>query len=177
MNRIHLVSGGFFDFDNPDISEYTIEDVALNLSNINRFTGSSVEGYNDAQHSVYVSLMFDDPVLAMEGLMHDSGEFATGDVAKPLKNLLPDYRVIEQRVEKSVCKKYGIGFPFHPAIKDADNAVFVAERRDLQPKAPQGLVYNGKAVLPAPFKIVPWSAKKSRDVFLRRFVQLGGVWK
>lgn len=176
-NGINLVSGGYFCFDKPEESKYSIEDIALNLSHMNRFTGSSEHAYNVAQHSVYVSLFFIDKKEALQALMHDSVEAFLGDVAKPLKNLLPDYRKIELECEAAICKKYGIAFPFDPRVKDADNSVFVAERRDLQPRAPQGLVYNGKVVEPAPFKIVPWSAEKSRKEFLKRFKELGGEWK
>ncbi len=176
-NGIHLVSGGYFCFDKPEESKYSICDVAINLSHMNRFTGSTGKPYSVAQHSWYVSMLFEDKALALQALMHDSVEAFLGDVAKPLKNLLPDYRKIELQCEEAICKKYGIEFPFHPAIKDADNAVFVAERRDLQPKAPQGLVYNDIEVEAAPFKIVPWTAEKSREMFIERYRELGGVWK
>jgi uncharacterized protein len=176
-NGINLVSGGYFCFDTPENSLFTVEDVALNLSHINRFTGSSEQPYSVCQHSIYVSLLFEDKTLALQGLMHDAVEAFLGDVSQPLKRLLPDYRKIELECEAAICKKYGIDFPFDPRVKDSDNSVFVAERRDLQPKAPQGLVYNGKVVQPAPFKIVPWSAEKSRKEFLKRFKELGGEWK
>lgn len=176
-NRISLVGGGFFDFNNPEISEFTIEDIARNLSHINRFTGSTEVAYNVAQHSVYVSLACPQE-WAMEALMHDACEAFLGDVSKPLKNMLPDYRKIEYKVEKAIFKKYDLEFPFDSRVKDADNAVFVCERRDLQPKCPQGMLSkDGVHVAAAPFKIVPWNAKKSEKEFLKRFYELGGIYK
>ena len=50
-NKIHLVSGGWFSFNSPETSQYTIEDISRNLSHVNRFTGSTIKGYNVAQHS------------------------------------------------------------------------------------------------------------------------------
>jgi 5'-deoxynucleotidase YfbR-like HD superfamily hydrolase len=180
-NCIHLFTGGYFSFECPETSVYTIEDVAHNLSHINRFTGSSEVAYNVAQHSLYVSLYLEQqgyPVsIQLAGLMHDAVEFATGDVSKPLKTLLPDYRKIEYRCEKAILKKYGIDFPLASCIKDADNAVFVAERKYLQPNCPQGLIYNGKNVEAVPFVIVPWDAAKSKREFLKRFYELGGEYK
>ena len=109
----------------------------------------------------------------MEGLLHGGGEAFLNDIAKPLKNMLPDYRKIEHKVEKSIFTKYKLPFPYDKLTKDADNAVFVAERRDLQPLCPQGM----DGVEAAPFKIVPWSAEKSEKEFLKRYYELGGVFK
>lgn len=177
-NMIHLVSGGSYNFTNPELSVYTIEDIARNLSHINRFTGSTEVAYNVSQHSVYVSLLLEawgHQHLAMEGLLHDAVEAFTGDVSRPLKDLLPDYRKIELKNEKAIFAKYNLPFPMDFLTKQADNAVFVAERRDLQPKCPQGMMdKEGNVIQAAPFKIVPWSAKKSEKEFLKRFYELGG---
>lgn len=182
MNKgIHLVGGNFFNFASPELSEYTIQDIARNLSHICRFTGSVNKFYGVSQHSIYVSLLLESwgyPVdIQMAGLMHDASEAFLGDVASPLKQLLPDYRKIEHKVESTIMKKYGISFPFEKVVKKADNAVFVAEREDLQPKCPQGLVYEGLTVERAPFKIVPWTSEKSQKEFLKRYFELGGVDK
>lgn len=178
-NCIHLFTGGHFSFECPEASVYTISDIAHNLSHINRFTGSSEVAYNVAQHSIYVSLYLEQqgyPISTqLAGLMHDSSEAFLNDISKPLKQLLPDYRKIEYKCEKAIFEKYGLLFPMEACIKDADNAVFVAERAQLQPLCPQGLIYNGKKVDAAPFHIVPWSAKKSYQQFLKRYDELGGI--
>lgn len=175
-NKIHLVSKGFFDFKNPEKSVYNIEDIARNLSHMNRFTGSTDKPYSVGQHSLLVSLQLEQwgycKKTQMIGLMHDAVEAFTGDVAKPLKNLLPDYRKIEHKCEKAIFEKYGLEFPMQACIKDADNAVFVAERQQLQPDVPVEL-----DIPAAPFKIVPWTAEKAKREFLKRYKELGGVVK
>ena len=111
----------------------------------------------------------------MEGLLHDSSEAFLGDVSSPLKQMLPEYKKIEHRAEKAIFAKYNLPFPMDSLTKQADNAVFVAERRDLQPKCPQGMTdKEGNVIQAAPFKIVPWSAKKREKEFLKRFYELGG---
>ncbi len=175
-NCIHLVSGGFFDFRNPENSVYSVEDIARNLSHVNRFTGSTDKPYSVAQHSLLVSLYLEqkgyDKKVQMIGLMHDCSEAFLNDIAKPLKEMLPDYRKIEHKVEKAIFEKYDLPFPMEPMIKEGDNAVFVAERQQLQPDVPVGL-----DIPAAPFKIVPWTAEKAKREFLKRYKELGGVIK
>lgn len=175
-NKIHLYTGGFFDFNNPEKSLYNIDDVSRNLAHINRFTGSTKYPYSVGQHSVYVSLLLEmwgyPRITQMIGLMHDSGEAFLNDIAKPLKNMLPDYRKIEHKVEKAIFEKYSLPFPMEACIKDADNAVFVAERQQLQP----GIDCN-LDVQAAPFIIVPWKPEKCYDEFLKRYYELGGTFK
>lgn len=176
MNRISLVSGGFYDFGRPEISEFTINDIARNLSNLCRYTGSLEKFYSVAQHSFLVSMQLEKiglVHLAMEGLMHDASEAFLGDVASPLKQMLPDYKKIEYKVEKAIFDKYELPFPMDKQTKNADTAVFVAERAQLQPRCPQDF----GDVTPADFKIVPWASGKAEKVFLERFYELGGVFK
>lgn len=171
--EISLYSGGVFSFVDPDNSVYSVEDIARGLSNLSRFTGHVEKSYSIAQHSFYVSLLVPEE-HAMEALMHDSSESFLGDVSSPLKQMLPDYKKIEQNVEASIFKKYGLQFPMHPEIKKADMRMFVSERLALQP---QCSVKGYEQFEPAPFKVVPWSAKKSYDMFLRRYKELGGKMK
>jgi 5'-deoxynucleotidase YfbR-like HD superfamily hydrolase len=170
--EISLYSGGNFCFTEPDSSNYTVKDIALNLSNLSRFTGSLEKPYSIAQHCVYVSLLVPEE-YAMEALMHDAGEAFLGDVSSPLKQLLADYKKLEQSVEASIFKKYGLQFPMHPEIKKADMRMFVSERIDLQPNCS----VRGYNFERAPFKVVPWGHKKAYEQFLKRFDELGGVIK
>jgi hypothetical protein len=84
-----------------------------------------------AEHSVHVSRIVPKH-LALAGLLHDASEAVLGDVAAPLKALLPDYKRIEARVEMAIFEHYGI---YHvPAIKLADLVMLATERRDLMPR-------------------------------------------
>lgn len=175
-NVIHLVDGGMYDFNYPERSVYTIKDIARNLSHLCRFTGSVKNLYSVSQHSWYVSMLLEKwghPELAMEGLLHDSSEAFLGDVASPLKQMLPEYKKIEYKCEKAIFEKYGLPFPMDSLTKQADNAVFVAERQQLQPLCPQE--FGG--IEAAPFKIVPWNSQKAEKEFMKRFIELGGEIK
>src|SRR5438477_8188248 len=90
---IMLQSGAWFDFRAPASSNFTIEDVAHGLANICRYAGQCRRFYSVAEHSILVSetaLGFE-----LEALLHDAAEAFMGDITRPLKQILPQYKKIE----------------------------------------------------------------------------------
>lgn len=165
---ISLLKGGFFDYKSPERSQYTIEDIARGLSHTARFSGQTDRVYTVAQHCVLVSKLvpFEH---ALEGLLHDGVEAFMADVPSPLKRMLPGYIELEHRAEADMCKRFGIKFPFHPSIKEADIRVFLAERRDMQPCVKE-ICYEGYE--PCTNKIIAWDSHMSYIYFMRRFEEL-----
>lgn len=127
---IQTYSGAMFDFLDPDPDTIIIEDIAHSLSLTNRFGGHTKKAYSVAQHCVLCSQMA--PVgLRFQALMHDAQEAYVGDVATPLKQLLPDYRALEDRVEEVIRDKFGLPREFDPRVKEVDIRMLATEAKHL----------------------------------------------
>ena len=127
-------SGAFLDFVNPDPDSVLVEDIAVALSRKPRFNGHMNCFYSVAQHACLVA-----KIAHMNGgttqevwaaLHHDDSEYVMADVPTPLKRLLPEYKVIERRVQGVINQKWGLP---HDAdewevVKAADTAALFLER-------------------------------------------------
>lgn len=155
----------------PRPEDIDIEDIAHALSNLCRFTGHCREFYSVAQHCVIVSENVP-PEHAMVGLLHDASEAYLLDIARPVKRLpeMGAYREMEKRLEKMLCERFALPFPFPPEVMEADARVLMTEKRDLLGPSPDGKW--GYPVEPYEDQIIAWSPKKAEGEFLTRFAFL-----
>lgn len=134
--KIMLASGALFDIADPDGSEFTLQDIAHGLGRVCRFAGQTSRFYSVAEHCFHVSSLV--PLEHKRAaLLHDAAEAFIGDVTRPLKALLPDYRAIEANVEAAIQRRF-LGHLdttaiHHPAIKAVDLAMCAVEARELMP--------------------------------------------
>lgn len=171
-------SGRYFDFVNPDPDSIRLPDIARALSRLCRFTGHVKKFYSVAQHSVLVS-KYVPAGLELQGLLHDAAEAYLGDVSSPLKQLLPDYKAIEQRVEHAIAQKFGLPLKLDPEIKRADLRLLVTEKRDLMPFAVSGSQAVDsdawqwtRTYVPLYESIRPMSPDEAYEAFIERFLEI-----
>lgn len=130
-------SGRAFNFLNPEPTDILIEDIAHALSLQCRFNGHCTELYSVAEHSIEVSKLVEQVggtrKFVMTALLHDAAEAYIGDIVSPVKKVLPDYQVIESRLEKVIADKYDLEFPFPEVIHRADKEVLRIEFESLHP--------------------------------------------
>lgn len=162
--------GTYFDFTNPGACNFTIKSVAHALSNICRFGGHCKRFYSVAQHCVLLSYIVP-PEHALLGLMHEAGEPFCGDMPSPLKMMLPEYKVIEKRVEAEVLKHFGLVASMPPCIKEADMIMLKTEQRDLMPPHENDWSLT-MHIRPLKKKIRPWPAWYAKWKFIRRYNEL-----
>jgi hypothetical protein len=167
-------AGTYFHFLEPERSAIDIETIAHALAHICRFTGHTRHFYSVAQHSVLVSCLVP-PEHAMAGLLHDAAEAYLGDVAAPLKMLLPDYKAIEATVEAAVLGRFGLPVKLPPEVKQADRLALAIEQRALMPM--HGDVWECELHpdydrLKAQMEIFPAHPVVARKLFMARFWEL-----
>lgn len=168
-NAILLESGNFYSYLNPEQNVWSIEDIALSLSNLCRFGGQIGKFYSIAQHCVLVSYIID-PEFALDGLLHDGVEAFMVDIPTPLKSLLPDYKALEEKHEAEMFRRFGLQYPMVPAVRKADGELLIAEVRDMKPAHPMWDGYGIDAShVPT---ITPWTAEEAWVKFMLRFDEL-----
>lgn len=169
-------AGTYFHFLEPEKSAIDIETIAHALGHLCRFTGHTNTFYSVAQHSVLVSRLVP-PQHAMAGLLHDAAEAYLGDVAAPLKSLLPDYKVIEARVEAEVLRRFGLPAILPPEVKQADRLALAIEQRALMPTHADVWdceLHPDFARIKGLLVIAPTHAVVARKLFMARFRELLG---
>lgn len=109
---------------------------------------------------------------ALAGLLHDAAEAFLGDVTRPLKQLLPDYKAIEQRVQAAVLARFGLdGLP--ASVKEADLILLATEQRDLMPPHDdEWHILQG--VTPLTLRIAPLDPSNAKEAFLDRYFEIIG---
>ena len=165
---IMLHSGAWFDFCAPESNDFTIEDIAHGLANICRYSGQCRSFYSVAEHSILVS---ETAVgFEFEALLHDAAEAFLGDITRPLKQMLPEYKRIEADVERAILDRFGVG-SLPPQVKKADLRVLAAEQKQIMPEGTDGWV-RGQKVDPAPIVVRNLPPQEAKRVFLERFEAL-----
>lgn len=163
---IMLASGRLFDFLDPHGSDFGIDDIAQGLAHICRYAGQCRAFYSVAEHSILVADIAED--FAYEALLHDAAEAFIGDITRPLKQLLPEYKRIEAAVEDAIIERFGMDRRFRDIVKRADLRVLAAEQAQVMaPGCADWAVEAG--INPAPIQVRYLDPATAKRAFLSRF--------
>jgi hypothetical protein len=170
---MQTASGKFFNIVHPEPDQIDIYDIAAALSKTCRFGGHCVKFYSVAEHSVLVSQRVSHE-NALAALMHDAAEAYLGDVPRPLKPLLTNYRQLELNVMSTIANKFGFLFPLPSEIKIADTAILTDEREQNMVSTPLTGEEWGNRLPRLNIGLGFWSPAKASYEFLTAFFRYGG---
>ncbi len=171
-SSITTLSGKFFDILKPEEYEYDIEEIATALSNLCRYTGHVNTFYSVAEHSVLVSRIVPER-LALAGLLHDASEAYLGDVSSPLKKLLPEYKRIEDRVQRAISGAFGITEGLdHPEVHAADKRMYWQERQSVANNGVKDTLWHQDLRATRKVEAMGMSPLMARRMFIKRYREL-----
>ena len=163
--------GNRFFLTRPHIDDVAIGDIAHGLAYQCRFNGQTSAFYSVAQHSLMVMALAP-PALHLQALLHDAAEAYLGDMVKPLKQLFPEFSVIEARVMEIIGQRFAVDLTkLDPAIKRADLIALATEKRDLMPYSTEAWSYL-EGIEPLPGIIAPLGPQAAKEAFLAAFAAL-----
>lgn len=163
-------TGRHFDVADPQPDMIDLNDIVVGLSNECRYAGQCLFFYSVAQHSELVSRIVPAD-YALEGLLHDAAEAYIKDIPRPLKELLPDYRQIEARVDAAIRARFGLPPTQSHAVKRADLVLLATERRDLMKD--DGTPWDClQGVTPLEKRIIAVNAGRAQQRFYRRLLEI-----
>ncbi len=168
MSWIQTYTGRKFYSVDPRAEDIDVRDIAHSLSNLCRFNGHCLRYYSVAEHSVRVARALPSE-LSLWGLLHDAGEAYLTDLPRPVKQFLPQFSELEDRVLCRVAERFGLSWPMPAAVKHADNVLLATEARDLMAPPPEA--WN-LGVEPLAEPIEPMMPHEAERWFLEEFARL-----
>ena len=175
MSSICTYTGKKFNYLDVKPEDICIEDIAHGLSNLCRYFGQCKRFYSVAEHCVKLSqanLLSGDPKAR---LLHDAVEAYIGDVARPLKVLLPEYNKIEARIQKVIEEKYNVDFS---TVKIGDTRILEVEATNIM-DANFFKIHNDESdyslmrISSSGVEIECWPPFSAEKMFLQRAFELG----
>ncbi len=111
-NYLKTYSGNCLDPLNPKKEDINIRDIAHALSYVCRGNGQTTHFYSVAQHCINcekeaVARGYSEKIR-LACLLHDAAEAYMSDFIRPIKQLMPEYSVMEKRLLDVIFEKFGL---------------------------------------------------------------------
>lgn len=137
---LQTYQGYLISVQRPDPGMIDFIDIIRSLTKQCRFNGHCSRFYSVAEHTVRgvelaKKLFPENRKLAKSFFLHDFTEAYVGDVIRPVKKHLPEFKEIEKGFHSSICRAFGLDEKdFDEAgVHLIDNYMAMWEKRDLLP--------------------------------------------
>lgn len=169
-NWMQTYTGGRFWPLDPHVEDIEIIDIAHSLSMQCRYNGHTQVFMSVAEHCVLMSRLVS-AENALWALLHDATETYVGDMIRPLKLDLPNYRTIEDRVMLVIAEKFGLQPQMPFEVHDADMRIVLDERDALLAEPAEEWDLAGE---PFGIDIPAWPPAQAELEYITRFAELTG---
>lgn len=147
-----------------------LPDIMRGLAMTVRFNGQLDRFYSVAEHSVLVAKLaaaMGDGEAIIPALFHDAHEAYTGDIARPVKIMVPGFVEYEHQMQEIVREALGLPDHTHPVwhrVHQYDNALLHREMRVLRLEQPDWYREDVNATVPPSILPVghPWRLAEGR---------------
>lgn len=139
VSYIYSVSGQKIDFADPKPENIRLLDIMMGWQNTCRFSMQTDVMYGVSSHTLNLLALAsqrypNDIELQKAIFLHDASEAYTGDVARPLKALCPDFQAVEDRLTSAICEHFN--FPvkmlYNDRVKSLDEELYPLECQNLK---------------------------------------------
>lgn len=154
----------------PRVDDIDPVDIAHALGMLCRYGGHTSVFYSVAEHCVLMSYAVA-PEHALSALLHDATEAYVSDMIRPLKQVMPEYRKVEDRLALVICDRFGIGRVCPAEVKEADLRILQDERAVLMSRSHQPWA-SLEGVAPLGVRVEGWSPAQAKARYLRRLSEL-----
>lgn len=148
-NCVEMSSGAYVDIIDPQPHTIRLDDIAHHLAQSNRYNGAPNRPLSVAEHTLLVAdrcrAWGCNPPTILRALHHDDAEAYLGDIVRPVKAHMPEYKAVEARLEDAIWSALnlpteGVNFT---AISNADDWAIAAESWHLMPSRGRGWFCEG----------------------------------
>lgn len=137
----------------PQPEDINIMDIAWSLSyHVTRWLGKGNGFFPVAQHCCHAFDLVSGE-NRMAALLHDASEAYILDMPKPIKERMPEYKKIEDKLMLAIADKFGFEYPLNEEVKRVDRVL-------LEDEWTYYVIKNEKNI---------WDGQTAMSGFLKRF--------
>lgn len=172
VDYIETYTGKAFFPSNPRVEDVTIIDIAHHLSNQCRYSGATAWHYSTAQHCCLLATYAEyglkaTPLDCLQMLIHDAAEAYLVDLPRPIKQHMPEFRVVDCNIQTAVRKWLTLDTVSLPSWQDElDSRIIVDERAQVMSDSGNDWKHD---LVPLGIEIAPWEPYVAEQQFLMRY--------